>query len=319
MNILITGGAGFIGSNFVNRLFSGSYNTDFKNVFVLDSLTYAGSLSNIEVEIRNNDRFHFIRDSINNSQIVRELVEKVDLVINFAAESHVDKSIEDPELFVKTNVLGVTNILNALVRKGSGRLVQVSTDEVYGSIETGSWDENFPVSPNSPYSASKASADLLCQAFHRTFGVDVVITRCSNNFGPRQYPEKLIPLAIKKLMSGSNVPIYGDGQQKREWIHVDDHCSGIALVSQLGKAGEIYNIGSSLELKNVDLISLIITEMGLKNDRIDFVKDRLGHDLRYSVNYNKIHSELNYAPKIDFGTGLKETVAWYVNHFSSEE
>jgi dTDP-glucose 4,6-dehydratase len=319
MNILVTGGAGFIGSNFVNQLFSDSYNLSFNDVFVLDSLTYAGSLSNIEEKVRENNHFHFIRDSINNSQIVRELVEQVDLVINFAAESHVDKSIEDPELFVKTNVLGVTNILNALVRKGSGRLVQVSTDEVYGSIETGSWDENFPVSPNSPYSASKASADLLCQAFHRTFGVDVVITRCSNNFGPRQYPEKLIPLAIKKLMSGSNVPIYGDGQQKREWIHVDDHCSGIALVSQLGKAGEIYNIGSSLELKNVDLISVIIAEMGLKNDRIDFVKDRLGHDLRYSVNYNKIHSELNYAPKIDFGTGLKETVAWYVNHFSSEE
>lgn len=319
MNILITGGAGFIGSNFVNRLFSGSYNTDFKNVFVLDSLTYAGSLSNIEVEIRNNDRFHFIRDSINNSQIVRELVEKVDLVINFAAESHVDKSIEDPELFVKTNVLGVTNILNALVRKGSGRLVQVSTDEVYGSIETGSWDENFPVSPNSPYSASKASADLLCQAFHRTFGVDVVITRCSNNYGPRQYPEKLIPLAIKKLMSERNVPIYGDGQQKREWIHVDDHCSGIALVSQHGNAGEVYNIGSGIELKNIDLISLIIAELGLGNDRIDYVKDRLGHDLRYSVNYDKIQSELNYVPQIDFEEGLKKTVAWYVNSYSSEK
>lgn len=317
MNILVTGGAGFIGSNFVNRLFSGSYNLSFDNVFVLDSLTYAGSLSNIELEVRENSRFHFIQDSINNSQVVGELVNQVDLIINFAAESHVDKSIEDPELFVETNVLGVTNILNALARKGTGRLVQVSTDEVYGSIETGSWDENFPVSPNSPYSASKAAADLLCQAFNRTFGVDVVITRCSNNYGPRQYPEKLIPLAIKKLLSGHNVPIYGDGQQAREWIHVDDHCSGIALVSQQGKAGEIYNIGSGLELKNIDLISLIIAEMGLNNDRIDFVKDRLGHDLRYSVNYDKIYSELNYQPQVDFRNGLKTTVAWYVNNFAS--
>jgi dTDP-glucose 4,6-dehydratase len=317
MNILVTGGAGFIGSNFVNRLFSGSYNLSFDNVFVLDSLTYAGSLSNIELEVRENSRFHFIQDSINNSQVVGELVNQVDLIINFAAESHVDKSIEDPELFVETNVLGVTNILNALARKGTGRLVQVSTDEVYGSIETGSWDENFPVSPNSPYSASKAAADLLCQAFNRTFGVDVVITRCSNNYGPRQYPEKLIPLAIKKLLSGHNVPIYGDGQQAREWIHVDDHCSGIALVSQQGKAGEIYNIGSGLELKNIDLISLIIAEMGLNNDRIDFVKDRLGHDLRYSVNYDKIYSELNYQPQVDFRNGLKTTVAWYVNNLAS--
>ena len=319
MNILITGGAGFIGSNFVNELFSGSYNINFNNVFVLDSLTYAGSLSNIEKNVKKNSSFHFIHDSINNSEIVRELVNQSDLIINFAAESHVDNSIEDPELFVKTNVLGVTNILNALVRKGSGRLVQVSTDEVYGSIETGSWDENFPVSPNSPYSASKASADLLCQAFHRTFGVDVVITRCSNNYGPRQYPEKLIPLAIKKLMSERNVPIYGDGQQKREWIHVDDHCSGIALVSQHGNAGEVYNIGSGIELKNIDLISLIIAELGLGNDRIDYVKDRLGHDLRYSVNYDKIQSELNYVPQIDFEEGLKKTVAWYVNSYSSEK
>jgi dTDP-glucose 4,6-dehydratase len=318
MNILVTGGAGFIGSNFVNQLFSGSYNLSFNKVFVLDSLTYAGSISNIELEVRENDRFHFIQDSINNSQIVGELVNQVDLIINFAAESHVDKSIEDPELFVKTNVLGVTNILNALTRKGTGRLVQVSTDEVYGSIETGSWDENFPVSPNSPYSASKASADLLCQAFHRTFGVDVLITRCSNNYGPRQYPEKLIPLAIKKLVTGSNVPIYGNGQQTREWIHVDDHCSGIALVSQQGIAGEIYNIGSGFELKNIDLISLIIAEMGLKNDRIDFVKDRLGHDLRYSVNYDKIQSELNYVPRMGFENSLKNTVAWYVNKYASK-
>lgn len=319
MNILITGGAGFIGSNFVNQLFSGAYNINYNDVFVLDSLTYAGSLSNIDSRVIEDSHFYFIRDSINNNLVVRELVDQVDLIINFAAESHVDNSIEDPELFVKTNVLGVTNILNALVRKGSGRLVQISTDEVYGSIETGSWDEDYPVSPNSPYSASKASADLLCQAFHRTFGVDVAITRCSNNYGPRQYPEKLIPLAIKNLMAGGNVPIYGDGQQKREWIHVDDHCSGIALVSEKGNAGEIYNIGSGLELRNIDLISLIIKEMGLSNDRIDFVKDRPGHDLRYSVNYDKIQSELNYFPQVNFEEGVKKTVSWYINNFTSEK
>jgi dTDP-glucose 4,6-dehydratase len=316
MNILVTGGAGFIGSNFVNRLFSGSYNLKFSNVYVLDSLTYAGSLTNIDLNVREDSRFNFVCESINSSQVVNELIEKVDLVVNFAAESHVDKSIEDPELFVKTNVLGVTNILNALVRKGSGRLVQISTDEVYGSILTGSWDETFPVSPNSPYSASKASADLICQAFHKTFGVDVVITRCSNNYGPNQFPEKLIPLAIKNLLSGGKVPVYGDGQQQREWIHVDDHCSGIALVSENGKSGQIYNIGSGEEMKNIELIQLIINEIGLSNDRIEFVKDRLGHDLRYSVNFGKITSELNYAPEIDFISGLKSTVAWYINKYS---
>ena len=317
MNILVTGGAGFIGSNFVNRLFAREYDIDFNQVYILDSLTYAGSKSNLNQSVLNDPRLHFIVGSINDKVLVGELVTKVDTIVNFAAESHVDRSIENPELFLVTNVLGTTNILNALVGKNDKKLVQISTDEVYGSIDHGSWDEFSDVSPNSPYSASKASADLLCKAFHKTYGVNVVMTRCSNNYGPNQFPEKLIPLTVKKLTSGESVPIYGDGLQRREWIHVDDHCLGIALVLSKGRSGEIYNIGSGIEIENIRLVEFIITHLGLDLSQISHVADRLGHDSRYSVNFEKIVNELGYATKVSFEQGMRDTVDWYKVKFST--
>jgi dTDP-glucose 4,6-dehydratase len=317
MNILVTGGAGFIGSNFVNRLFAREYDIDFNQVYILDSLTYAGSKSNLNQSVLNDPRLHFIVGSINDKVLVGELVTKVDTIVNFAAESHVDRSIENPELFLVTNVLGTTNILNALVGRNDKKLVQISTDEVYGSIDHGSWDEFSEVSPNSPYSASKASADLLCKAFHKTYGVNVVMTRCSNNYGPNQFPEKLIPLTVKKLTSGESVPIYGDGLQRREWIHVDDHCLGIALVLSKGRSGEIYNIGSGIEIENIRLVEFIITHLGLDLSRISHVADRLGHDSRYSVNFEKIVNELGYATKVSFEQGMRDTVDWYKVKFST--
>jgi len=317
MNILVTGGAGFIGSNFVNRLFAEEYDIDFNQVYILDSLTYAGSKSNLNQSVLNDPRLHFIVGSINDKVLVSELVTKVDTIVNFAAESHVDRSIENPELFLVTNVLGTTNILNALVGRNDKKLVQISTDEVYGSIDDGSWDEFSEVSPNSPYSASKASADLLCKAFHKTYGVNVVMTRCSNNYGPNQFPEKLIPLTVKKLTSGESVPIYGDGLQRREWIHVDDHCLGIALVLSKGRSGEIYNIGSGIEIENIRLVEFIITHLGLDLSRISHVADRLGHDSRYSVNFEKIVNELGYATKVGFEQGMRDTIDWYKVKFST--
>jgi dTDP-glucose 4,6-dehydratase len=317
MNILVTGGAGFIGSNFVNRLFAEEYDIDFNQVYILDSLTYAGSKSNLNQSVLNDPRLHFIVGSINDKVLVSELVTKVDTIVNFAAESHVDRSIENPELFLVTNVLGTTNILNALVGRNDKKLVQISTDEVYGSIDDGSWDEFSEVSPNSPYSASKASADLLCKAFHKTYGVNVVVTRCSNNYGPNQFPEKLIPLTVKKLTSGESVPIYGNGLQTREWIHVDDHCLGIALVLSKGRSGEIYNIGSGIEIENIRLVEFIITYLGLDLSQISHVADRLGHDSRYSVNFEKIVNELGYATKVGFEQGMSDTIDWYKVKFST--
>lgn len=317
MNILVTGGAGFIGSNFVNRLFAREYDIDFNQVYILDSLTYAGSKSNLNQSVLNDPRLHFIVGSINDKVLVGELVTKVDTIVNFAAESHVDRSIENPELFLVTNVLGTTNILNALVGRNDKKLVQISTDEVYGSIDHGSWDEFSEVSPNSPYSASKASADLLCMAFHKTYGVNVVMTRCSNNYGPNQFPEKLIPLTVKKLTSGESVPIYGDGLQRREWIHVDDHCLGVALVLSKGRSGEIYNIGSGIEIENIRLVEFIIKHLGLDLSQISHVADRLGHDSRYSVNFEKIVNELGYATKVSFEQGMRDTVDWYKVKFST--
>jgi dTDP-glucose 4,6-dehydratase len=317
MNILVTGGAGFIGSNFVNRLFAEEYDIDFNQVYILDSLTYAGSKSNLNQSVLNDPRLHFIVGSINDKVLVSELVTKVDTIVNFAAESHVDRSIENPELFLVTNVLGTTNILNALVGRNDKKLVQISTDEVYGSIDDGSWDEVSEVSPNSPYSASKASADLLCKAFHKTYGVNVVVTRCSNNYGPNQFPEKLIPLTVKKLTSGESVPIYGNGLQTREWIHVDDHCLGIALVLSKGRSGEIYNIGSGIEIENMRLVEFIITYLGLDLSQISHVADRLGHDSRYSVNFEKIVNELGYATKVGFEQGMRDTIDWYKVKFST--
>jgi len=318
MRYLVTGGAGFIGSAFVRGLIQGSFQSDYEKILILDSLTYSGSLENLGEEILNDFRVEFVKGDIREPNLVTELVGNSDVIFNFAAESHVDRSIADPEIFLSTNVGGTLNLLNAMRIHSGKRLIQVSTDEVYGSILQGSWDETFPLKPNSPYSASKASADLMVLAFHATYDLDVLITRCCNNYGPYQYPEKLIPLSIKKLISGEKVPIYGDGSQTREWIHVDDHCRGILLAAHSGRAGEIYNLGTSYEIQNVDLAKILISELVAEDSQLEFVTDRLGHDQRYSLNTTKSKKELNFEAQIDFRDGLRDTINWYRNHFSSK-
>lgn len=317
MRYLVTGGAGFIGSAFVRGLIQGSLQSGFEKIVILDSLTYSGSLENLGEEILNDSRVEFVKADIREIETVTELVRSSDIIFNFAAESHVDRSIVDPEIFLSTNVGGTLNLLNAIRTHPGKRLVQISTDEVYGSILQGSWDETFPLKPNSPYSASKASADLMALAFHATYNLDVVITRCCNNYGPFQYPEKLIPLFIKKLLSGEKVPIYGDGSQTREWIHVDDHSRGILLAAHKGKAGEVYNLGTSDEIQNLDLAKILISELGAKDSQLDFVSDRLGHDQRYSLNTTKSRNDLGFEVKIEFRDGLRDTINWYRRHLAS--
>lgn len=317
MRYLVTGGAGFIGSAFVRGLIQGSLQSAFEKIVILDLLTYSGSLENLGEKILNDSRVEFVKGDIREIETVTELVKSSDIIFNFAAESHVDRSIVDPEIFLSTNVGGTLNLLNAMRTHSGKRLVQISTDEVYGSILQGSWDETFPLKPNSPYSASKASADLMALAFHATYNLDVVITRCCNNYGPFQYPEKLIPLFIKKLLSGEKVPIYGDGSQTREWIHVDDHCRGILLAAHQGKAGEIYNLGTSDEIQNLDLAKILISELGAKDSQLDFVSDRLGHDQRYSLNTTKSRNDLKFEVQIEFRDGLRDTIKWYRRHLAS--
>jgi dTDP-glucose 4,6-dehydratase len=317
MRYLVTGGAGFIGSAFVRGLIQGSFQSDFARIVILDSLTYSGSLENLGGKVLNDSRVEFIKGDIREIETVTDLVKSSDVIFNFAAESHVDRSIADPEIFLSTNVGGTLNLLNAMRAHPGKRLVQISTDEVYGSILQGSWDETFPLKPNSPYSASKASADLLVLAFHATYNLDVVITRCCNNYGPFQYPEKLIPLFIKKLLNGEKVPIYGDGSQTREWIHVDDHCRGILLAANNGDAGEIYNLGTSDEIQNLDLAKILISELGAEDSQLDFVSDRPGHDQRYSLNTKKSKDALRFEAQIEFRDGLRDTINWYRHHLSS--
>jgi dTDP-glucose 4,6-dehydratase len=308
MKILITGGAGFIGSNFVRHAINGDYE-GINKVTVLDKLTYAGNLNNFTKTQR--DRFEFIHGDICNADLMNELVPKFDSIINFAAESHVDRSISNSRAFFDTNTIGVQTLLETLRNNPQVRMLQVSTDEVYGSIREGSWDENFPLSPNSPYSASKASAELLIKAYFVTYGLDVVTTRCSNNYGPFHYPEKLIPLFITNLILGKKVPVYGTGANVRDWLHVDDHCRGILAVLLNGKSGNIYNIGGGKELSNLEIAKKILLELSEDETRIEYVEDRPGHDFRYSVNWNKIRDELDYQPQIDFEKGLRETIDWY--------
>jgi dTDP-glucose 4,6-dehydratase len=313
MRLLVTGGAGFIGSNFVRRIFDGSFKGVSK-VFVLDKMTYAGVRENLSSVI-GNQNFSMELGDICDPKIVQGLVAEVDAVINFAAESHVDRSISSAANFVQTNVSGVQVLLDAI--KASGRkirFVQISTDEVYGSIETGSWDENFPLLPNSPYSASKAGGELLARAYHRTHGMDVVITRCSNNYGSHHFPEKLIPLFITNLLEGKKVPVYGNGKNVRDWLHVDDHCRGIYQVLTSGRPGEVYNIGGGRELTNLEITHLILEAMDAGESSIEYVADRKGHDLRYSVDWTKINRELGYKPQIKFEDGLRETIEWYRNN-----
>ncbi|MDQ4105204.1 MAG: dTDP-glucose 4,6-dehydratase [Actinomycetota bacterium] len=314
MRLLVTGGAGFIGSTFVRRVLQGAQpSLAGAEVLVLDKLTYAGNEANL-APVATDPALHFVKGDITEGPLVAELMAGVDAIVHFAAESHVDRSIVGADPFVVTNVVGTQTLLQAALETGVPRFVHISTDEVYGSIESGSWTEDHPLEPNSPYSASKASADLLALAYARTHGMDVRITRCSNNYGPYQYPEKVIPLFVTNLLDGIPVPLYGDGQNVRDWLHVDDHCRGIALVLERGRAGEIYNIGGGTELTNTELTRLLLDALGADWSRVRPVVDRKAHDRRYSVDWTKINTQLGYAPEVDFTQGLADTVRWYAEH-----
>ncbi|MGC4846593.1 dTDP-glucose 4,6-dehydratase [Micromonospora sp. DT15] len=317
MRILVTGGAGFIGSEYVRLLLGkplGSAESvptlEPAVVTVLDKLTYSGNLANLE-PVRDDPRLRFVQGDICDPVVVDEAVADHDVIVHFAAESHVDRSIAGAAPFVTTNVLGTQTLLDAALRHGTRRFVHVSTDEVYGSIDEGSWTETWPLAPNSPYSASKAGSDLLALSYHRTHGMDVVVTRCSNNYGPYQFPEKVIPLFVTNLLDGGTVPLYGDGGNIRDWLHVHDHCRGIALVQQKGRAGEVYNIGGGTELTNKELTGLLLDACGAGWDRVVPVTDRKGHDRRYSLDISKISEELGYHPSITLDQGLADTVRWY--------
>ena len=311
MKILVTGGAGFIGSNFVRRTLQDAYpGLEGAEVVVLDALTYSGNLENLDA-VADSPRYSFVHGDIRDTALLDRLLPGVDAVVHFAAESHVDRSVRDASIFVETNVLGTQRLLDAALRSGLKRFVHVSTDEVYGSIAEGSWDETRPLEPNSPYSASKAGSDLLARSYFRTHGLNVSITRCSNNYGPYHFPEKVIPLFVTNLIDDKHVPLYGDGGNIRDWLHVDDHCRGIALVLTGGRAGEIYNIGGGTELTNKELTQLLLDATGKDWSYVDKVEDRLGHDLRYSVDISKISSELGYKPEVAFERGLSDVVQWY--------
>jgi len=311
MRFLVTGGAGFIGSTFCQDLASNLF-SDLglcaSEITVLDSLTYAGNLTNL-TELQQNSNFRFVKGSILDTKIVEDLMAHSDYLVNFAAESHVDNSILDGSNFVSSNVLGVVNLLETLKKFPRVKMIQVSTDEVYGSINSGSWHEESPVEPNSPYSASKASADLFTRAYAKTHGINVLTTRCSNNYGPHQHAEKLIPTLISKLLRDEPLPIYGDGRNIREWIHVQDHCRGIAFVAAFGHSGEVYNIGTADEFSNLEIAKMLLN-LSNSNSDLNFVADRLGHDFRYSLNTQKIRS-MGWSPNVEFNSGLAETFEWY--------
>ncbi|MEO3799609.1 dTDP-glucose 4,6-dehydratase [Nonomuraea sp. B1E8] len=301
MRILVTGGAGFIGSHFVHGL-------DGADVTVLDKLTYAGSRANL-----GGARHTFVHGDVCDAGLLAEVVPGHDVVVNFAAESHVDRSIEGAAAFVRTNVLGTQTLLQACLEAGVAKVVQVSTDEVYGTIESGSWTEDAPLAPRSPYAASKAGADLIARSYAITHGMDVSITRCGNNYGPRQYPEKIIPLFVTRLLRGATVPLYGDGGNVRDWIHVQDHCAGIRLVMHKGEPGEVYHIAGTAELTNLELTGRLLEACGRDWDLVEHVEDRKGHDRRYSLDDAKLRA-LGYRPEIPFEQGLKDTVRWYAEH-----
>ena len=310
MRLLVTGGAGFIGSNFVRRVHDQTLN-GISSVIVLDKMTYAGVQENLDGVIGHGN-YSLVVGDICDGNLVSSLLSEIDAVINFAAESHVDRSIGSAAEFVETNVGGVQVLLDAIKVSGRKiRFVQVSTDEVYGSIESGSWTEEWPLQPNSPYSASKAGGELLARAYYKTHGLDVVITRCSNNYGSHHFPEKLIPLFVTNLLEGKKVPVYGNGKNVRDWLHVDDHCRGIHKVLMNGRAGEVYNIGGGRELNNLEITHLILEAMGKDESSIEYVEDRKGHDLRYSVDWTKINRELGYEPEVKFEDGLRNTIQWY--------
>jgi dTDP-glucose 4,6-dehydratase len=310
MKYFVTGGAGFIGSNYVRGLLDGRWGNDVTKVTVFDAFTYAGNPHNLD-PVKDDPRLSVIKGDICNAADIANALPDHDVVVHFAAESHVDRSIEASSVFMNTNVLGTHQMLEASLREKIPTFIHVSTDEVYGSIESGSWDEQEPLLPNSPYAASKASSDLVARSYFRTFGLDVRITRCSNNFGPYQYPEKVIPLFITNLIDGAQVPLYGDGMNIRDWLHVDDHCRGIDLVVNKGRAGNIYNIGGGTEMTNRDLTTQLLSIFGLGEERIRWVEDRLGHDRRYSVDWGKINKELGYTPQHSLNDALPSLVQWY--------
>ncbi|AGA59914.1 dTDP-glucose 4,6-dehydratase [Thermobacillus composti KWC4] len=312
MKLLVTGGAGFIGSNFILYMVRQYPHYQIINV---DALTYAGNLENLR-SVEQHPNYRFVKADIADRTAMEPLFrEGLDAVLNFAAESHVDRSILQPDLFVRTNVLGTQTLLDLAKQYGVGKFVQISTDEVYGTLgETGLFTEETPLAPNSPYSASKAGADLLVRAYHETFGLNVNITRCSNNYGPYQFPEKLIPLMIRNALEDKALPVYGDGLNVRDWLYVEDHCSAIDLVLHQGKRGEVYNIGGNNERTNIEVVKTILTELGKPESLIRFVKDRPGHDRRYGIDATKIRRELGWQPKYDYETGIKETIRWYLEH-----
>ena len=310
MRYLVTGGAGFIGSHYVRALLEGELAEDIERVHVLDRLTYAGNLANL-APVADDPRYSFVHGDICDGELLDEVIPGHDVVVNFAAETHVDRSIHGPQDFILTNVVGTQTVLDACLRHEIGRVVHIGTDEVYGSIDVGSWTEDSPLLPNSPYSASKASAELLARAYHRTYGLPVSTTRCSNNYGPYQFPEKVIPLFVTNLIDDRKVPLYGDGLNVRDWLHVDDHCRGIQVVVERGTPGASYNIGGGEELSNRELTGIILEHMGRSWDEwVEPVADRLGHDRRYSIDDAKIRA-LGYAPKHDFAQGIDETIRWY--------
>jgi dTDP-glucose 4,6-dehydratase len=316
MRLLVTGGAGFIGSHYVRSVLTDAWGgPPPERVVVLDKFTYAGNIENLAPVI-DDERLRVVEGDILDRPLVDSLMAEADAVVHFAAESHVDRSIVGAADFVMTNVVGTQTLLESALQVGTERFVHVSTDEVYGSIEQGSWDEQQPLEPNSPYSASKASSDLLARAYHRTYGLPVMVTRCSNNYGPYQFPEKVIPLFVTNLIDGAEVPLYGEGANVRDWLHVDDHCRGIHLVLTGGRAGEVYNIGGGTELSNKELTGLLLAATDSDWDRVRNVTDRLGHDLRYSVDHTKIRQELGYEPRVPFADGLAQTVEWYRSHRS---
>ena len=309
--ILVTGGAGFIGNCFVRHILK-KY-PDYK-VINLDALTYAGNIANLD-DVKDNPNYTFVHGDICDKNLVADLMPEVDTIVNFAAESHVDRSITGPEIFIDTNVKGTLNLLQNAQNAGIDRYLQVSTDEVYGSLgKTGYFYETTPIAPNSPYSASKASADMLVRAYHETYGMPTLNTRCSNNYGPYQYPEKLIPFFISLLLKGEKVPVYGDGLNVRDWLYVYDHCEAIDVVLHKGKVGEVYNIGGHNEKTNMEITHLILEAMGKDESSIKYVQDRLGHDRRYAISNDKITSELGWKPSLTFEEGIKITIDWYLNH-----